>query len=123
MIEVPVIILVAFAVMSTFIGFTFGRTVDLLTRDGRRKRVLSRVTPVWEVHVGSNGRDYGYGIYDTGEYVVVSVRKVRRSGKHFELLQKIEVARVRGESDPDEILRAVDRANALVNTLALTGVA
>lgn len=123
MIEVPVVIFIVFLVMFTAVGFLGGRTVELTTREGRRKRALSNVTPVWEVHVGSDGRDYGYGVYSSGEHVVVSVRKVRRAGPHAEQLQKIEVARVRGESDPEEILAAVDQANALVNALALTGAA
>jgi hypothetical protein len=123
MIEVPAVIFIAFLIMFAAIGFLGGRTVELTTREGRRERALRSVTPVWEVHVGSDGRDYGYGVYSSGEHVVVSVRKVCRSGRHFEQIQKIEVARVRGESDPEKILAAVDQANALVNTLALTGAA
>lgn len=120
MIEIPLVGLIFMLAIFTFVGVLIGRNVELATRGSRRQRALSRVTPAWEVHVGSSGRDYGH---DSGEHMVVSVRKVRRSGSHFEQLQKIEVTRVRGDADPEKILAAVDRAQAMVQALALTGVA
>jgi len=123
MIEIPFVLMICALAMCAMAGFGLGLHAREMGGDGRRKRALAKVTPVWEVHIGSDGRDYGYGVYSPGEHVVVSVRKVRRSGRHFEQIQKIEVARVRGESDPEKILAAVDQANALVNTLALTGAA
>lgn len=123
MIEVPIAAAVMLVAAIFAAGMLLGRMFDDVTRDGRRKRVLARVTPVWEVHLGSDGRDYGYGVISAGEAMVISVRKVRRTGRHFELLQKVEVARVRGGDDPEKILTAVDRAQAMVSTLALTGAA
>lgn len=123
MIEIPIAAAVMLMMCLVGVGLLFGRMLDDITRDGRRKRALARVSPTWETHVGSDGRDYGYGIVGTGDAVIVCVRKVRRAGPHFEVLQKVEVARVRSDADPEKILTAVDRAQALVNTLALTGAA
>lgn len=123
MMEIPIIGAVVMVTLFFTAGMLLGRMFDDVTRDGRRKRALARVTPTWEVHLGSDGRDYGYGVVSAGEAMVISVRKVRRAGRHFELLQKVEVARVRGGDDPDKILTAVDRAQAMVSTLALTGAA
>lgn len=119
MIEIPIVILGFMLAMFAALGFLLGRTVELTTREGRRRRALSRVTPIWEVHVGSDGTNYGHGVVGTGTHVVVSARKVRRSGSHFEPLQRIEIARVRGEHDPDEILAAIDRAQRMVATLGV----
>lgn len=121
MIEIPIGAVIMLALMFFTLGLLAGRMYDDVSRDARKRRALAKVTPVWEVHVGGDGRDLGYGIISTGESVIVCVRKVRRAGQHFELLQKIEVARVRGHEDPDKILTAVDRAQAMVSTLALTG--
>lgn len=121
MIEIPIGAAIALSLMWLTLGVFSGRILDAATHDGRRKRALARVSPTWEVHVGSDGRDLGYGIISTGDSVIVCVRKVRRAGQHFELLQKVEVARVRGHEDPDKILTAVDRAQAMVSTLSLTG--
>lgn len=123
MIEVPIAAAVMLVAAIFAAGMLLGRMFDDVTRDGRRKRALAGVTPVWEVHLGSDGHDYGYGVISAGEAMVISVRKVRRTGRHFELLQKVEVAWVRGGDDPEKILTAVDRAQAMVSTLALTGAA
>ena len=121
MIEIPLLALIFFAVMFGGLGWMAGQLTELTTRDGRRKRALAKVTPTWEVHIGSDGTDYGYGVVGTGHNVVVSARKVRRSGSHFELLQKIEVASVPGDRDPNAILEAVDKSNEMVNVLTLAG--
>lgn len=121
MFEIPIGAAVLLALMFFALGAMAAQVVGDVTRDGRKRRALAKAIPTWEVHVGSDGRDLGYGIISTGDSVVVCVRKVRRIGQHFELLQKIEVARVRGDADPDKILTAVDRAQAMVSTLSLTG--
>lgn len=123
MIEIPLIGLIMVMFVWGLIGFMTGSLVHLATKEGRRRRALNRVTPVWEVHVGSDGTDYGYGVIGTGHAAIVQVRKVRRAGQHFELLQKIEVARVSGDADPDRIMAAVDRAQLMIQTLTLTGAA
>jgi len=120
MIELPLVVLILFFVVGVACGFIVERWTD----DGRRRRALAKAAPVWEVHVGSDGtRDDSIGYVGTGRSVVVSVRKVRRAGQHSKVMQRIEVARVPADGDPGEILTAVDRAQEMAQTLALTGAA
>jgi hypothetical protein len=123
MIEAPIVALVMFAITLFGLGFMFGDIVRYLTHDGRKRRALNRATSMWEVHIGSDGPSYEFLEPGLGQSVVITARKVRRAGQHVEVLQRIEVARVRGSKDPEEILTAVDRAQTLVQTMTLTGVA
>jgi hypothetical protein len=119
MIEVPAIGLIILLATFLMVAFMAGSISRHLTRDGRKRRALNRATAMWEVHIGSDGPSYEF----LGQSVVITARKVRRAGQHVEVLQRIEVARVRGSKDPEEILTAVDRAQTLVQTMTLTGVA
>jgi hypothetical protein len=123
MIEVPAIGLIILLATFLMVAFMAGNISHHLTRDGRKRRALNRATAMWEVHIGSDGPSYEFLEPGLGQSVVITARKVRRAGQHVEVLQRIEVARVRGSKDPEEIYTAVERAQTLVQTMTLTGVA
>lgn len=123
MMEIPIVVFVLVCLWLFAIGAMAGRAVELTTRTGRRDRALRNAPATWEVRIESDGPQYDYLDPGLGHSAVVLVRKVQRAKGQVRVLQRIEIGRVRASDPPEKLLDTVDRANTMIQTFALTGVA